>query len=77
MKAYVLVKTSAGETASAVQMLRKLPEVKTADVTFGPFDAVLVVETADLTGLSKLVTLSVRSTPGVQETLTCMVAEGV
>ncbi len=75
MKAYVLIKTRVGETVDVVRTLRRKPGVVSADVTFGPYDAVAVVSTASLDTIGDLVTSTIHSTPGVLETLTCLVVE--
>lgn len=75
MKAYILVKTHVGETVSAVKMLRKHPQVVAADVTFGPYDAVVVVQADSLNAIGSLVTETIHGTPGVTETLTCLAIE--
>jgi DNA-binding Lrp family transcriptional regulator len=75
MKAYVLIKTRVGETVDVVRALRKLPGVVSADVTFGPYDAVAVVSADALDAIGDLVTGTIHSTPGVIETLTCLVVD--
>ncbi len=75
MKAYVLIKTRVGETVDVVRTLRRKQGVVSADVTFGPFDAVAVVSTPSLDAIGDLVTNAIHSTPGVIETLTCLVVE--
>ena len=44
MKAYVLIKIQTGEIVDAIHQLRKVPGVVTADMTFGLYDAVAIVE---------------------------------
>ncbi len=75
MKAYVLIKTRVGETVDVVRALRETPGVISADVTFGPYDAVAVVSTSALDQIGDLVTNKIHQTPGVLETLTCLVVD--
>ena len=75
MKAYILIKIRAGELNQAVAELRKLPCVKSADVTFGPYDAVAVVEHEDINGIGSLLAKSIQPIAGVEQTLTCLAVE--
>ncbi len=75
MKAYILIKIRAGELKQVVTELRSLPFVRSADVTFGPYDAVAVVEHDDINGIGSLLASSVQPIPGVEQTLTCLAVE--
>jgi DNA-binding Lrp family transcriptional regulator len=75
MKAYILIKIRAGELKQVVKELRKLPFVMNADMTFGPYDAVAVVEHGDINGIGSLLASSVQTIPGVEQTLTCLAVE--
>jgi len=77
MKAYVMIRTQLMETADVVDMMRKIRGVTQADVTFGPYDAVVQVEAADLDTLSKVVIREIRTLPGVLDTLTCLAVNPV
>jgi uncharacterized protein with GYD domain len=44
-------------------------------MTFGPYDAVAVVESDDLSGLGTLIASSIQPMPGVEQTLTCLAIE--
>ncbi len=72
MKAYVLIHTQTSETAEVVAMLRKIKGVTTADVTFGPFDAVAQVEAENLDAVGRIIVREIRPLPGVVETVTCL-----
>ena len=75
MKAYVLVTVRAGELRSVVQELRKIKGVIEAHITFGPYDAVAVLETRDLAELGELTASSIQPIPGVERTLTCLAVD--
>ncbi|MBM4424544.1 MAG: Lrp/AsnC family transcriptional regulator [Chloroflexi bacterium] len=75
MKAYVLIKIQSGEIVDAIRQLRKVPGVVAADMTFGPYDAVAVVEAKDLNALGLTVAAGVQPVVGVKETLTCLVID--
>lgn len=75
MRGYVLVNTRAGEERDVVNQIRGVPGIVRADITFGPYDVIIEVQAADLTSLGKLVYGTIRATPGVLDTLTCLAVE--
>lgn len=75
MKAYVLIKIHAGEVKDVVRQLRKLDGVIEAHMTFGPYDAVAVVETQDITRLGAITASAIQPIPGVEQTLTCLAVD--
>ena len=75
MKAYVLVTVRAGELRDVVKELRKIKGVVEAHVTFGPYDAVAVVEAQNLAELGDLTASSIQPIPGVERTLTCLAVD--
>jgi DNA-binding Lrp family transcriptional regulator len=72
MKAYVLISVRTGEIKDVVRQLKKIEAVKDANMTFGPYDAVAIIETADIDSLGQVLATEVQPIPGVQETLTCL-----
>ncbi|GAB4545199.1 MAG: Lrp/AsnC ligand binding domain-containing protein [Anaerolineales bacterium] len=75
MKAYILIKIRAGDVKEVVHELRKLEYVKEAHMTFGPYDAVAVVETADIAKLGFITASKIQPIPGVEQTLTCLAVD--
>ncbi|NWG34711.1 MAG: Lrp/AsnC ligand binding domain-containing protein [Chloroflexi bacterium] len=75
MKAYVLIKIRAGEVKDVVRQLRKLENVIEAHMTFGPYDAVAVITSSDISGLGSLIASSIQPIPGVEQTLTCIAVD--
>ena len=75
MKAYVLLRTQLMETAEVVKSMRQIKGVVSADVTFGPYDAVAQVEASDLDTLSRIIIRDIRTLPGVNDTLTCLAVQ--
>lgn len=75
MKAYVLIKVDAGELKDVVRTLRKQEGVLEAHMTFGPYDAVAVVETTDLAKLGTITASFIQPIPGVEQTLTCLAVD--
>jgi DNA-binding Lrp family transcriptional regulator len=75
MKAYVLIKIRAGEVKDVVDSLKKVKGVKEAHMTFGPYDAVAEVETADVASLGMITATDIQPIPGVEQTLTCLAVD--
>ncbi len=75
MKAYVMIKIHAGEVKYVVSELRKLKSIVEAHMTFGPYDAVAVVETGDIAELGAVTALEIQPIPGVEQTLTCLAVD--
>jgi DNA-binding Lrp family transcriptional regulator len=77
MKAYVLIKIRTGEILDAIRQLRAAKGVVAADMTFGPYDAIAIVEAKDLNSLGRAVATDIQPVVGVLDTLTCLVVDGV
>ena len=75
MKAFVLIKIRAGDVKDVVQQLRKTDSIVEAYMTFGPYDAVAVVESADLGTIGSLVASTIQPIAGVEQTLTCLTVD--
>jgi DNA-binding Lrp family transcriptional regulator len=77
MKAYVLINIRTGDVKEVVKNLRRVQGVVEANMTFGPYDAVAVVETDDISGVGTILAGSIQPIPGILETLTCLAVEVV
>lgn len=75
MKAYVLIKIRSGDVKEVVHSLRKIGGIKEANMTFGPYDAVAVVETEDVAKLGAITASQIQPIPGVEQTLTCLAVD--
>jgi DNA-binding Lrp family transcriptional regulator len=75
MKAFVLIKIRAGEVKDVVRHLKKVDSIIEAHMTFGPYDAVAVIESADIGGVGNLIASSIQPIPGVEQTLTCLAVD--
>ncbi len=75
MKAYVLIRIRPGELSDVVNQLRKVAGVVEASITFGPFDAVAIVDAKDINQLGRIVSSGIQPIPGINETLTCLATE--
>lgn len=75
MKAYVMIKIRPGDVREVVRRLRETAQVLEANMTFGPYDAVAVIEAENLSGLGTLIASSIQPMPGVEQTLTCLAVD--
>ena len=75
MKAYVFLHVRAGSLPEVVRNLRRLEGVVDAHMTFGPYDAVAIIEANDVNKLGKLVASQIQPIPGVNDTVTSLVVE--
>jgi len=75
MKAYVMIKIRAGEVKAVVSQLRKMEGVVEAHMTFGPYDAVAVIEVADISRLGAITASEIQPIPGIEQTLTCLAVD--
>ena len=75
MKAYVLVNIRAGDVKEVVKNLRRVQGVVEANMTFGPYDAVAVIETDDINSVGAILANEIQPIPGVLETLTCLAVD--
>jgi DNA-binding Lrp family transcriptional regulator len=75
MKAYVLVNIRTGDVKEVVKNLRRIDSVAEANMTFGPYDAVAVVETDDINSVGAILANEIQPIPGVLETLTCLAVD--
>ncbi|HET7011793.1 MAG TPA: Lrp/AsnC ligand binding domain-containing protein [Anaerolineales bacterium] len=75
MKAYVLINVRTGEVREVMRQLRRVEGVAEATMTFGPYDAVAVVEAADAGAIGRILTSGIQPIPGVAQTLTCLGVE--
>jgi DNA-binding Lrp family transcriptional regulator len=75
MKAYILIEIRTGEVRQVVRQLRRIEGVLEASMTFGPHDAIAVVEAKDVPGIGNIIASEIQPIPGVLETLTCLAVE--
>lgn len=75
MKAYVLINIRTGDVKKVVKELRKLDNVVEANMTFGPYDSVALLETEDINGVGSTIVNEIQSIPGVLDTLTCLAVD--
>ena len=75
MKAYVLINVKMGRVREVVKNLKRSEKVLEATMTFGPYDAVALVQFETLDELGTMLANVIQPIPGVLETLTCLAAD--
>ena len=75
MKAYIMIHIRTGEIYEVIRQLRRVESVREAHMTFGPYDAVAVLEAKDVDHLGKVLATTIQPIPGVLDTLTCIAVE--
>jgi DNA-binding Lrp family transcriptional regulator len=75
MKAFVLIKVHAGQAPEVVENLRMVEGVIEAQMTLGPYDAIAVIEMADVARLGAVTARKIQPIPGIEQTLTCLAVE--
>ena len=75
MKAYVLIHVRAGSVPEVVRNMRRLDGVIDANMTFGPYDVVAVIQADDVNKLGHLIAAKIQPIPGILDTITCLVVE--
>lgn len=75
MKAFILIKIRAGDIKDVVRQLRNTDSVVEAHMTFGPYDAVAIVDAPDLGSIGALVASTIQPIQGVEQTLTCLTVD--
>ena len=75
MKAYVLINIRNGEGMAVVRQLRRIEGVTAANFTFGPYDAVAIVEAENTRKVGSIVHDDIQPIPGVLETLSCLAVD--
>lgn len=73
MKAYVLIHVRPGSVPEVVHTLRRLRDIREANMTFGLYDVVAIIEAQDINALGSIIATEVQPIPGIIDTLTCLV----
>jgi DNA-binding Lrp family transcriptional regulator len=75
MKAYVLINIRTGSVKEVVGHLRRVASVVEAHMTFGPYDAVAVIETDDIKNIGSILANEIQPIPGLLDTMTCLAVD--
>jgi DNA-binding Lrp family transcriptional regulator len=75
MRAFVLINIRTGEVGQVIRQLRGLEGVLEASMTFGPYDAIAIIEGESLNALGGMISTGIQPIPGVTQTMTCLAVE--
>ena len=75
MKAYILINVRIGAIAEVLRNLRKLPNVQSAEMTFGEYDVIAVIQVPDLDALAQLISNEIQVIPDITHTITCLAVD--
>ena len=75
VKAFILIDTSPGKAREVASKLRPVDGVSVAHAVTGPHDIIAIAEAQDVTALGALVVQKIQSVPGVNRSLTSIVAD--
>ena len=75
MKAFMLINIQSGEIPEVVRQLKRIDSVTEAYMTFGPYDAVAVVNAVNVAHLGQIMSSVIQPIPGVIDTLTCIAVD--
>jgi DNA-binding Lrp family transcriptional regulator len=74
-KAYLKISVEAGKEREIHRALKKIPEVKTADLTTGDQDIIAIIEAQSYETLLKTIVEKMRSIDGISSTSTSLVLD--
>jgi DNA-binding Lrp family transcriptional regulator len=75
VKAFILIDTSPGKAKEVAGKIRQVPGVSSAHAVTGPHDIIAVADAADVSSLGEMVVQKIQSVPGVNRSLTSIVAD--
>ncbi|NOZ48555.1 MAG: Lrp/AsnC family transcriptional regulator [Chloroflexi bacterium] len=75
MKAFALIHVRTGSVHEVVRFLKRIEGVTEAYFTFGPYDAIAVIDAPDMNKIGDIIYKDIQSIPGVEDTLTCLSVE--
>jgi DNA-binding Lrp family transcriptional regulator len=64
-----------GEIHEVIRQLRRIDGVAEANMTFGPYDSVAVIDANDVHHLGQILASQIQPIPGIVETLTCLAVD--
>jgi len=75
VKAFVLIKIRTGEVELVLRDLYRIQSLVDAYMTFGPHDAIAMIEAENLKQIGQIVYSEIQPIPGVLQTLTLLAIE--
>jgi DNA-binding Lrp family transcriptional regulator len=75
ISAYVFIECTAGASTKVVKEVVRIPGVKRANATTGPYDVIVLVEAPDITILGEFIVTKIQSLSGVLRTQTNVIVD--
>ena len=75
ISAYVFIECTAGAARDVVKEVSKIPGVKRANSTTGPYDVIALVEAPDINVLGDFIVTKIQSLSGVLRTQTNVIVD--
>ena len=73
-RAFILIETDVGRAKQVAEALRRMAQVRDADVVTGTIDVIALIETADISAMAEVITGQIQGVRGVHRTITCVSA---
>lgn len=70
--AFILINCIAGKTKEVLHKLTQIPNVQYAEMVFGPYDIIALVQASEIETIGAIVDEKIRTIEGVKETITCI-----
>ena len=74
VQAYILIQTEVGKASSVAKAVSAIAGVTIAEGVTGPYDVIMLAESASMEDLGRTVLAKVQAVAGITRTLTCPVA---
>ena len=75
MRAYILLNIRTGEIPQVLNLLDRVKGITEANMTFGPYDAVAVIDAEDIHELGVIISREIQPIPGILDTMTCLAVD--
>ena len=73
VQAYILIQTEVGRAREVAAAIDGVNGIVRVDAVTGPYDVVVLAESASVDELGKMIVSAVQMVPGITRTLTCSV----
>jgi DNA-binding Lrp family transcriptional regulator len=73
--AYILIQTEVGKASDVAAEIEKIAGVVRVDAVTGPYDVVVLTQSANVDELGRMIVSKVQAVPGITRTLTCSVVK--
>lgn len=73
VQAYILIQTEVGKAREVADAITGVAGVVRVDAVTGPYDVVVLAESATVDELGRMIVSRVQMVPGITRTLTCSV----